>query len=206
MAAHYEARGIALLRLNLRLPSLENLRLSAMIEHVRREIGGDRDRCVLFGSSLGGLCASRVAEDDPRVSALVLLAPAFLLVPRWRMRLGEDGWHAWKQSGWLAVEDYAEKRMSRVDFGFVEDVEAIDKRAGLWPDVRVPTLIVHGARDEVVSIESSRAWARGKRHVRLVEVDDGHELTASIPRIQAEADAFLASFFGGEADRSAGAL
>jgi alpha-beta hydrolase superfamily lysophospholipase len=197
MAAHYEARGVILERLNLRLPSFEHLRLSAMIKDVKTRIGGERDRAVVFGSSLGGLCASRVAEEDPRVSALVLLAPAFLLVTRWRMRLGEEGWHAWKQAGFLDTEDYAEKRMSRVDFGFVEDMEAIDKRAGLWPDVRVPTLIIHGARDEVVDIESSRAWARGKRHVRLVEVDDGHELAASIPRIQEEADAFLSSFLSG---------
>jgi hypothetical protein len=45
-----------------------------------------------------------------------------------------------------------------------------------------------------VRIEQSRAFARGKRHVRLVEVDDGHDLTVSLARIQAEADAFLAGF------------
>ena len=50
------------------------------------------------------------------------------------------------------------------------------------PDVRVPTCIVHGTRDDVVDIARSRDFAREKRHVRLVEVDDGHELVASIPR------------------------
>lgn len=197
LAEHYRALGITLERLNLRLPSFEHLRLSAMIAAVRGALGEERDRAVLFGSSLGGLTACRVAEEDARVCALVLLAPAFRLFERWQQRLGEEAFRAWQSSGWLETDDYAEKRRSRVDFGFVLDAQAIDQRSGGWPDVRVPTLIIHGARDAVVDIDLSRSWAAGRRHVRLVEVDDGHELTASLPRIKAEADAFLANFLGG---------
>jgi hypothetical protein len=62
--------------------------------------------------------------------------------------------------------------------------------------VRVPTLIVHGVNDPVVDVELSRRFAAGKRHVRLVEVDDGHELAASLDRIKTEADSFLAPFLG----------
>ncbi len=195
--AHYAARGVALERLNLRLPSFEHLRLSAMIEATRAALGGPRDRAVLFGSSLGGLTACRVAEEDARVCALVLLAPAFRLIERWRMRLGEAGWRAWEESGWIETEDHAEKRTGRVDFGFARDAEAVDAAGGGWPDARVPTLIVHGRADAVVDVELSRAWAQGKRHVRLVEVDDGHDLAASVDRIVAEADALLAPFLGG---------
>jgi pimeloyl-ACP methyl ester carboxylesterase len=196
LANHYAAQGIALTRLNLRLPSLEHLRLSAMLDAVRDAIGGPRDRAVLFGSSLGGLTACRVAEDDARVCALVLLAPAFRIIERWRLRLGEEAWRDWKETGWLQTDDHAEKRRARVDFGFTLDVEAIDERSGGWPDVRVPTMIIHGIHDAVVDVELSRTWAAGKRHVRLFEVDDGHELTASLPRIQQEADKFLAGFRG----------
>lgn len=196
LAAYYAERGVALTRLDLRLPSFEHLRLSAMMAAVRDAIGGERDRAVVFGSSLGGLTACRVAEEDPRVSALVLLAPAFRLIERWRLRLGEEGYRAWEASGWLATHDYAEQRMSRIDFGFVHDAAAIDERSGGFPDVRVPTLIIHGKADDVVDIDLSRQWANGKRHVRLVEVDDGHELAASLPQIEHEADAFLAPFLG----------
>jgi pimeloyl-ACP methyl ester carboxylesterase len=194
LAAHYAARGIPMERLSLRVPSFEQQRLSAMIAEVRARIGGRHDRAVVFGSSLGGLTACRVAEEDPRVCALVLLAPAFRLVERWRMRLGEAEWDAWRTTGWRAIDDYAERRPSRVDFAFVEDAQRADAGGGGWPDVRVPTLIVHGVHDEVVDIELSREWAAGKRHVRLVEVADGHELGASIARIAAEADAVLAGF------------
>jgi uncharacterized protein len=197
LAKHYAAKGIHLTRLNLRLPSFEHMRLSAMLEAARDAIGGAEDRAVLFGSSLGGLTACRVAEADPRVCALVLLAPAFRLIERWKQRLGADAWQAWKETGWIETDDYATKGRSRVDFGFALDAEAIDERSSGWPDVRVPTLIIHGVRDAVVDVDLSRSWAERKRHVRLVEVDDGHELTASIPRIQEEADGFLAGFLGG---------
>ncbi len=196
LAAHFGEgpRGIALERLSLRVPSFERQRLSAMIAGVRAKIGSPRDRAVLFGSSLGGLAACRVAEGDARVCALVLLAPAFRIMERWRARVGEAAWEAWRASGWLETNDWAAKRRARVDFGFAEDAAVVDAPGDGWPDVRVPTLIVHGTRDDVVDVQLSRTWASGKGHVRLVEVDDGHELGASIPRIQEEADRFLDAF------------
>lgn len=188
IASYFQPLGLEIERLDLRLPSFEHLRLSAMIAHVRDRIGSERDRAVLMGSSLGGLTMARVAERDPRACALVLLAPAFRLVPRWKDRLGAD-WNRWKESGFLEVDDYATKGKSRVDFGFIEDVERIE--TGDLPDVRVPTLVLQGMRDDVVDPRHALEFARGKRHVRLVELDDGHELTASIPRICEEIRTFL---------------
>src|SRR5262249_529332 len=144
------------------------------------------------------LTACRVAEDDARVSALVLLAPAFRMIERWRARIGEEAWTEWQRVGWLETIDYAKGGMAKVDFGFAEDAGLVDAAGDGWPGVRVPTLIVHGAKDDVVNVALSRDFARGKAHVRLVEVDDGHELAASLPSILAEADRFLAPFFAGE--------
>lgn len=194
LAAHYEAKGIALERLNLRVPSLERLRLSAMMKHVRERIGGPRDRAVIFGSSLGGLTACRVAEEDARVSALVLLAPAFRMIERWRVRLGEEAWNAWQTSGWLETLDYTTGLKTRVEHAFAEEAAALDAAGEGWPDIRVPTLILHGVNDAVVDVSLSRTFARGKRHVRLVEVDDDHELGKSVPVIAHEADRFLTAF------------
>ena len=181
---HFGTRGRSLERLNLRVPSFEHLRLSAMIETVQAAIG---ERAILIGSSLGGLTASRVAERDPRVAALVLMAPAFQLASRWRTMLGPD-FDTWQQSGWREVTDFTTGQPARVDFGFFEDVSGIDVG---FPDVRVPTLILHGTRDDVVPVSHSRAFAAGKSHVRVVELDDNHELVASLPTILAETDAFL---------------
>jgi pimeloyl-ACP methyl ester carboxylesterase len=181
---HFAGRA-EVVRLDLRVPSFEHLRLSSMIEVVRAEVrGGD----VVIGSSLGGLTAARVAECDPRVAGLVLLAPAFQLAARWREQLA-DAWDDWRRTGWREVIDYTTGNLARVDFEFIEDVVAVDVG---WPDVRVPTLILHGRRDDVVPIDHSRAFAAGRPHVQLVELDDGHELLASLPRLLAETERFLA--------------
>ncbi len=72
-AEHFASRGAAVERLDLRVPSFEHLRLSAMLDTAQRALGAGRDRAVVFGSSLGGLTAARLAERDPRVTGLVLL-------------------------------------------------------------------------------------------------------------------------------------
>lgn len=168
-----------------------------MLKEVRSAMGGKADRTVLFGSSLGGLVAARAAEADRRVAALVLLAPALRLPDVFRRQLGAAGWKDWRDSGWLAVRDYARKRPGRVDFGFMREAAAVEKDLGPWPAARVPTLVIHGRADETVPVGLSRRWARGRPGVKLVEVPDGHELKASLPRIMAEADAFLAPFLPG---------
>ncbi len=178
--------------LDLRRPSFERLRLSAMIDHVRDRIGDARERVVLVGSSLGGLTACRVAERDPRVAALVLMAPAFRLMDLWATRLGPEGLADWAAAGWLEVDDYQARAKARVDYGFFEDMTRADPEE--LPDVRVPVLLVHGAGDEVVPVARARAFAEGRRNVRLVEVDDGHELVRSLPFLLAESARFLAGW------------
>jgi hypothetical protein len=187
-AEHFAARGIAIERLDLRVPSFEHLRLSSMIDEARAAIGGPDERAVVLGSSLGGLTAARLAEQEPRVHALVLLAPAFQLAERWRESLGE-AFEDWRRTGWREVHDYTTGGTARVDFGFVEEAAAIDVG---FPEVRVPTLILHGTGDDVVPIGRSREFAKARPNVRLVELDDGHELVASIPALLAETERFLA--------------
>jgi pimeloyl-ACP methyl ester carboxylesterase len=189
IAAHFAALNIDITRLDLRRPSFEHLRLSAMIAHLKERIGTPHDRAVLMGSSLGALTMARVAETDARASALVLLAPAFRLIPRWKARFGAEKWAAWQSSDSLEVDDYSTGKKANVDFGFVEDAERIER--GDLPDVRVPTLVLQGSKDDVVDPAHAREFARGKRHVTLVELEDTHELTASIPRICEEIQSFL---------------
>ena len=189
IANHLAARGIAVERLYLRVPSFEHLRLSAMIETVRAAIGSADDRAVVLGSSLGGLTAARLAESDSRVVALVLLAPAFQMVSRWRAREGEAAWRAAEERGWFEVDDLALGGRARVDFEFTNDVARVDSTP--FPDVRVPTLIIHGTRDDVVAFDRSRDFAKTRPNVRLVPVDDTHDLGRSLDTITREIDTFF---------------
>lgn len=189
-AEHFARQGVTVDRLNLRVPSFEHLRLSAMIETARAAIGGPDDRAVMVGSSLGGLTTARLAEHDPRVIAVMLLAPAFQLIPRWKQQLG-PAWDEWKRTGWRDVRDYTSDAPSRIDFGFTEDVAAVDRG---FPELTIPTLICHGIHDDAVPVDHSRRFAAGRDNVRLIELDDGHELAASLPRLLAEADGFLGPY------------
>jgi len=189
ISAHLARRGIEVQRLNLRVPSFEHLRLSAMIETARAAIGAEDDRAVVLGSSLGGLTAARLAERDARVVALVLLAPAFQLVSQWRARGGGAEWRAAEERGWFEVDDLVHGGRVHVDFELTNDVARVDSTP--FPDVRVPTLIIHGTRDDVVAFDRSRDFAAARPHVRLVPVDDGHDLGASLETITTEIDLFL---------------
>lgn len=184
---YFAPKGRVLQRLDLRVPSFEHLRLSQMIDVARAAIGGPDERAVLIGSSLGGLTSARTAAIDPRVIGLVLMAPAFQIATRWREQLGA-AFDQWRSTGWREVMDYTTKQPARVDFGFWQDCDAVDVG---YPDVRVPTLIIHGRNDDAVPVERSRTFAQGRGNVRLIEVDDGHELIDSLPLILAEAEAFL---------------
>lgn len=192
-------RGVSVEALDLRVPSMEGLLFSAIVARVREAIdaaGGAAARVALIGSSLGGLAAFRAAEQDARVCAVFAMAPAFRLAERWKATIGDDEWEKWRREGFREVDDQpgtprSPRSKAKVHFGFVSELENLDIGS---PDVRVPTCIVHGTKDEVVDIDRSRDFSREKRHVRLVEIDDGHELVASVPRILSEADAFFAPF------------
>jgi pimeloyl-ACP methyl ester carboxylesterase len=49
-----------------------------------------------------------------------------------------------------------------------------------WPEMKHPTVIIHGISDEIVSIESSRKVEESNSNVELIEVDDGHRLGDSL--------------------------
>jgi len=186
---HLARRGLSVELLDLRVPSPTGLRLSRMIEVVRDAIG-DAPRAVAIGSSLGGLTVAHAAARDPRIAATVLLAPAFRVAERWRRRMGEEDWEKWRRDGVFTYEDHATGGTLDVDFGFIEDAAAIDTG---WPDVRVPTTIIHGRNDETVEPELSRTYAATRPNVRLLEVEDDHQLLRSLDVICAEIDRAIAS-------------
>lgn len=185
-AEAFARHGVLVERLDLRVPSLERLRLSRGIDRVVAAVGDQP--AVLIGSSLGGLTAARVAERVPAVQALVLLAPAFRMAERWVARL-PDGGAAWRRDGWLEVFDHVTRQPARVDAGFLDDAAAVDVG---WPVVTVPTWIAHGTRDDVVDVALSREFCARTPAARLVELDDGHELIASLPTILDQAWRHLA--------------
>lgn len=144
---------------------------------------------ALVGSSLGGYLSAVAASRAPSIERLVLLAPAFRLFDRWSARLTPAELEGWRADG-LETMHFASGRRRRIGWQFFEGARGWPA----FPEVSVPTLCVAGTRDETVPIADVEAFVARTPSARLVAVDDGHELTASIDRIFEETAAFLAPF------------
>ncbi len=141
---------------------------------------------AIIGSSLGGYLAADIASRDASVQRLVLLAPAFRLFERWGARLGPAELADWRAHG-LETFHFATGRKRRLGYRFLEDARGWPA----FPAVQVPTLCIAGRADETVPLADVEAFVDRTPSARLVVVEDGHELLASMDRIFDEARAFL---------------
>jgi pimeloyl-ACP methyl ester carboxylesterase len=129
-------------------------------------------QAALIGSSLGGYLAALYAARHANVRRVALLAPAFGFAHRWAGSLGPERVAAWRAAGTLPVFHYARNETVPLGYGLLEDALRYEEE----PAVSQPTLIVHGAQDNVVPPEASRRFAAGRANVELHVLEDGHEL------------------------------
>lgn len=178
LAQEMAARGATLERPDLNAPSFAKLSPAAALSGIDA-MAGKTDRWCFVGSSMGGYLAARWAEMNPsRVEKLVLLCPGFELSTRWPAIVGPAMMAKWKTDGALPFLDHGTGKMTPVHYGFYEEGCRLPAR----PVVPCETIIFHGRRDPTVPIEVSRSYAQEHAdRVRLVELDDVHELVASLP-------------------------
>lgn len=179
LAAALASHEVELELPDLNCPSFAQLTYTACLQHIDALLA-DASRVRLSGSSMGGYLAALWAARNPtRVERLLLLCPGFDLPSRWPQLVGAPLMAQWERDGVLPIPDRSGNTVL-VHWEFITDARGYPTH----PDVPCPTLIVHGTRDDVVPIESSRAYARGRDHVRLVEVDDVHTLQDSTTILQ----------------------
>lgn len=167
---------------DLNVPSFAELSLEAMLGVVDALYEEKRTTLRIIGSSLGGWVAARYSELHPdRVDRLVLLCPGFHIGERWPKVVGEEWFAVWERHGELPLADATGEKVP-VHWGFIEEA----RREPPEPAVTCPTVIIHGQRDEVVPLRVSREYVAKHPLASLIEVDDTHELSGSIERIDAE--------------------
>jgi pimeloyl-ACP methyl ester carboxylesterase len=169
-------------------PAFRDLSVTRMLDQLAKISG--KDRLVLFGSSLGGYTAATYAARHPEeVVAAVLLAPAFDLARRWEERMPRAELRRWRTEGAFPFDHHARGRKEELSIGFLEDAGKYDP----FPLPAAPTLVLQGTRDDVVDPGLAREFAsRMRGRARLVELDDGHELTADLERLWREMEVHLA--------------
>jgi len=155
----------------------EHLTITGQLAVIERAAGGKP--VSLIGSSLGGYLAALYAARHPEVERVLLLAPAFAFAKGWAARLGPARVAEWRRTGWIEVFHYGENRNCRLAYQLLEDAERYED----YPDVRQPTLIFHGAQDDVVPAELAERFAAGRANVQLEILESGHELLNVLGRI-----------------------
>ena len=120
----------------------------------------DVDRVGIWGSSMGGFLALRAAAFEPRVRAAISSGGFYDF----------RDYRYWPVSTQLNVmEDLMVDSLSEAR-AYVEERCSL---AGSLEMIRSPYLVIHGARDELVSVEEGRQMA-GNELAEFVNFEDGY--------------------------------
>jgi uncharacterized protein len=169
----------------LKIPDLNagdfsHLTITRQINQVAAEFSNNSTPVTLIGSSLGGLTAAHLGQKYLQIQRLVLLAPAFGFLSHWLPKLGNEEVERWQQEKYIMVYHYGEEQLIPLSYDFVTDAAQYQEKLLQRP---IPTLILHGKKDEVIPIEASRDFARWRPWVELVELDSDHALGNVIEEI-----------------------
>lgn len=189
--ARLEERGAHLVLPDLNEPSFFELTVTRMLGQIDVLAQGEGP-LVLFGSSLGGFTAAAWAATRPgRTAALVLLAPAFDLGPRWEARMPATELARWRAAGRYAFDHYARGRKEELSSRFLDDAHEYAS----FPLPSCPTLVIQGTLDDVVEPRLAREFTdRMRGRARLVELQEGHELNADLPGLWRIIEPHIAAF------------
>ena len=169
--------------------NFEELTISGQMAVIESAVGKGGPGTVLMGSSLGGYLAALFAFHHPAVvQRLILLAPAFNFLSRWKMRLSPRELAQWQARGWINIYHYGAQSERRLWYQFLED----GARHAAIPGFSQPALILHGTEDPVVPAEGSREFVREHANATLVLFPSGHELTGVLDGMWREVARFLA--------------
>lgn len=180
--------------INLKIPDLNQgdfsgLTLTRQLQQVEIEIPQPPASAILIGSSFGGLTSAFLAERNPNIERLILLAPAFKFMSHWLPVLGEPQLQKWQREKFLKVFHYGANDYLPLSYDFVADMAVYDEEK---IERSLPTLIFHGFQDEVIPIGASREFAVNRPWVELIELDSDHSLGNTMEEIWEAISRFLA--------------
>lgn len=171
--SRFDRVGIDLYVPDLNQGDFTNLTISRQIAQVIALFPEDGSPVTLIGASLGGWVAAIIARDYPQVQKLILLAPAFNFLNHWLPKIGDLQLKSWADSGYLPIYHHAVQNLLPLHYNFVVDA----RKYHFFKSGRViPTLIIHGVRDDVIPVASSRNFAIEHPWVELLEIDSDHAL------------------------------
>jgi pimeloyl-ACP methyl ester carboxylesterase len=189
-AERLQAHGVAVHRPDFNQPDFASLTITRMLDQLAGEIGASGDGPVtLMGSSLGGALAILAAARMPSaVDRVVLMAPAVMFAKPGHHLLPPERIETWRTNGAMPFFHYAYNEERPLNFAFYEDTLRYDPFAAAFSQ---PTLVFQGRHDASVDHRSVEQFAKRRPNVRLLLLDDDHQLIASLPRMWTDVEAFL---------------
>jgi len=121
--------------------------LRAAFQKLIEEKRIDKDRIGIFAHSLGTVVSCLFQIKYKKIKCLVLAAPALNqeeLIKKW---YEEKEIKKWKRKGYLDTEKF------RIGINYLQ--EAVDY-TGILPQIKIPTLVLHGGKDEDISGKIAR--------------------------------------------------
>lgn len=183
------------LGLSLELPQLvrgpfRDITLTEQLETVAGLLRDNSGPVTLVGSSMGGYIATLFANANPNtITKLVLLAPAFGFPTRWLERLPASVLKSWRNTGQHNVFHHHNGKEEPIGYQLVTDALTYPDTPSVPP--AIPTLILHGTRDETVPHSYSKSFVAANPHSKLVSYDDDHSLLDSLGPMWQEIESFL---------------
>ena len=193
-AAKFAEAGVPFEAPQLDQGQFRNLTISGQMLVVENSVSKETERLakgeplVLMGSSLGGYLAALYAESHPRaLDRLVLIAPAFQFLRRWKARFSLQELERWKREGSIPIYHYGSRTEQCLGYQFLDDAAQYEDT----PNFHQRALILHGTDDAVVPYEISYDYALEHSHTRLALFKSGHELTDVLEDLWREVTGFL---------------
>ncbi len=93
----------------------------------------------------------------------------------------------WQRNGTRNFMHYGEGREVPLSYDIVRDASDYED----FPNVTQPTLVLHGADDDVVPVRLSKEFVSLHPEAKLVVLDSGHELTDVMDQLWRHVSEFL---------------
>jgi uncharacterized protein len=186
LADRFASRGLDLITPDLNDGGFKTLTVSRQIAQAEALLQPDRPNIVI-GSSLGGLTAAWLAEGNPCIDRIILLAPAFDMGQYWLPTFEPGFLDNWERDGYRLFFHYAMGHPSPIHYQFAIDLAQYDR-----PHFQrqLPTRIIHGQQDNVIPLQASRDFADRHPWVELLPIDSDHSLGSAVSLIWREIQQF----------------